>query len=135
MPACRFGSDGIYALQVRHLFPEILHSRFETLDLRTGGKYSYVWRHANKSEMGMGGAFGEVVSAERLVATEAFDEPWYPGEAVSTITLVERSGRTTMTNTILYESRTTRDGVLKSPMESGVAVSYDRLEKLLATSA
>jgi len=30
-------------------------------------------------------------------------------------------------------SRETRDAVLKSGMESGVAVSYDRLEELLAS--
>jgi len=38
-----------------------------------------------------------------------------------------------LTTTILYVSREARDGVLKSGMESGVAVSYDRLEELLAS--
>jgi hypothetical protein len=33
---------------------------------------------------------------------------------------------------LLYESREIRDGVLKSPMESGVAASYDRLAELLS---
>ena len=36
-----------------------------------------------------------------------------------------------MTLTLRYESREARDGVLKSPMESGVAASYDKLEELL----
>jgi hypothetical protein len=36
-----------------------------------------------------------------------------------------------MTSTILYVSKEARDGVLKSGMESGVAVSYDRLAELL----
>ena len=39
----------------------------------------------------------------------------------------------TLTLTVRYQSRETRDAVLKSGMESGVAVSYDRLEELLAT--
>jgi hypothetical protein len=50
---------------------------------------------------------------------------------VLTTVLVERDGRTTMTVTIRYESREARDGVLQSPMESGVRASYDRLAELL----
>jgi len=34
---------------------------------------------------------------------------------------------------MLYESKETRDGVLKSPMESGVSASYDRLADVLAS--
>ncbi len=47
--------------------------------------------------------------------------------------LVEQGGKTTITQTVLYESRETRDGVLKSPMESGVAAGYDRMAELLAS--
>ena len=43
----------------------------------------------------------------------------------------ERDGKTTLTQTILYNSRETRDAVLKSPMQTGMAMSYDRLEKFL----
>jgi uncharacterized protein YndB with AHSA1/START domain len=45
----------------------------------------------------------------------------------------ERGGTTTLTSTIQYESREARDVVLKSPMESGVAESYDQLAELLAS--
>ena len=55
--------------------------------------------------MGMGGVYREVVAPERIVATEVFDEAWYPGEAVDTIVLAERDGQTTLTQTILYNSR------------------------------
>ena len=106
------------------------------IDLRVGGAYRYLWRHLqNGTEMGMGGVFREITAPERLVATERFDQSWYPGEAVSTLMLVEQSGRTTLTQTVRYESREARDVVLKSPMEHGVAASYDRLEELLASSA
>ncbi|MGC1535147.1 MAG: SRPBCC family protein [Candidatus Sulfotelmatobacter sp.] len=102
------------------------------IDLRAGGKYRYVWKNdADGREMGMGGIYREVVAAERIVTTEVFDEAWYPGEAVGTIVLVERDGKTTLTQTIQYDSRETRDAVLKSPMERGMAMSYDRLEKVL----
>jgi uncharacterized protein YndB with AHSA1/START domain len=104
------------------------------IDLRVGGSYRYVWRHVNGNEMGMGGVYREIVAPERIVATEKFDEAWYPGEAVGTLLLVEQGGKTTITQTVLYESRETRDGVLKSPMESGVAASYDKLAEMLAVN-
>jgi len=103
------------------------------IDLRVGGRYRYVWRHTNGNEMAMGGVYREIVAPEKVVATEKFDESWYPGEAVGTILLIEQGGRTTLTQTVLYESREARDGVLKSPMESGVAAGYDRLATLLAS--
>jgi uncharacterized protein YndB with AHSA1/START domain len=105
------------------------------IDLRVGGSYRYVWRHANGNEMGMGGVYREIVTPEKLVATEKLDESWYPGEAVGTIVLTEQSGTTTLTQTVLYESREARDAVLKSPMEEGVAAGYDRLAELLRTQA
>jgi uncharacterized protein YndB with AHSA1/START domain len=105
------------------------------IDLREGGSYRYVWRRdRDGTEMGMGGIYREIVAPERIVATEKFDNPWYPGEAVGTLVLVEQGGKTTLTQTMLYESRETRDAVLKSGMESGVATSYDRLEELLASA-
>jgi uncharacterized protein YndB with AHSA1/START domain len=102
------------------------------IDLRAGGKYRYVWRQGSGGkEMGMGGVYREVVRPERFVATEKFDEAWYPGEAVDTIVFTEQAGKTTLTQTILYDSRETRDAVLKSPMQKGMAMSYDRLEGFL----
>jgi uncharacterized protein YndB with AHSA1/START domain len=104
------------------------------IELRVGGKYRYIWRRdADGTEMGMGGVYREIVVPERIVATEKFDRPWYPGEAVGTVALVEQGGKTTLTQTLLYESQEARDAVLKSPMESGVAASYDRLAKVLSS--
>src|SRR5215470_18511100 len=60
------------------------------IDLKAGGAYRYIWRRANGFEMGMGGVFREIVAPERIIATERFDQPWYPGEALDTIVLVER---------------------------------------------
>ena len=103
------------------------------IDLRVGGAYRFVWRGPDGAEMGMGGVYREVVAPERIVATEKFDQSWYPGEAVSTVALVEQNGRTTLTLTVRYESREARDAVLKSPMESGVAAGFDKLAELLAS--
>jgi uncharacterized protein YndB with AHSA1/START domain len=102
------------------------------IDLKVGGKYRYVWRQdSDGTEMGMGGVYREIVAPERLVSTEKFDEAWYPGEAVGTIVLSEHGSKTTLTQTILYESREARDAVLKSGMEKGLAASYDRLADTL----
>lgn len=101
------------------------------VDLRVGGKYRYVWRHPDKSEMGMGGVYREIEAPERLVATEKFDEPWYPGEALDTLVLTERNGKTLLTQTMLYESKEARDIAASSGMTDGMAAGYDRLERML----
>lgn len=102
------------------------------IDLKVGGAYRFVWRGADGAEMGAGGIYREIVAPERFVATERFDQPWYPGEALITQTLSEHGGKTTLTVTLRYESREARDGVLKSPMERGVEASYSNLAEILA---
>jgi uncharacterized protein YndB with AHSA1/START domain len=104
------------------------------VDLRVGGAYRYVWRGPDGAEMAMGGVYREIVAPERLVATERFDDPWYPGEALDTIVLVEQDGKTTATTIVLYESREIRDAVLESGMARGVAESYDVLDELLESA-
>jgi uncharacterized protein YndB with AHSA1/START domain len=103
------------------------------IDLRVGGAYRYVWRSAGGKDMGMGGVYREIVPAERIVATEKFDDPWYEGEAEGTITFVEQGGKTTLTIKVLYASKEIRDAILKTPMDQGVAASFDKLEELLPT--
>jgi uncharacterized protein YndB with AHSA1/START domain len=105
------------------------------IDLKVGGRYRFVWRKEDGTEMGMGGIYREIVAPERIVNTELFDEDWTGGETVGTLLLTERDGRTTVTQTVLYPSQEIRDTVLKTGMADGVAVSYDRLEELLASLA
>jgi len=103
------------------------------IDLRVGGGYRYLWRQEkNGTEMGMGGVFREIVSPERLVATEQFDDAWYPGEAVDTTVFVEDGEITKTTITVLYGSQEARDIASRSGMETGMAAGYNRLEELLA---
>ena len=104
------------------------------VDLRVGGAYRFVWRGPDGAEMGMGGVYREIAPPERLVATESFDDPWYPGEALDTTVLVEEGGKTTATTTVLYESEEIRDAVLESGMARGVAESYDMLAEYLAST-
>lgn len=102
------------------------------IDLRVGGTYRYVWKNTNDGqEMGMGGVYQEVQAPVRLIHTERFDTPWYPGESLITSVFKEEDGKTHYTSTMRYESAEARDGVLASGMASGVAASFDRLEALL----
>jgi uncharacterized protein YndB with AHSA1/START domain len=104
------------------------------IDLKVGGAYRYVWRNEDGREMGMGGIYTEIVRPERIVHTELFDEAWYEGESLNTWVLSEKKdGNTTLAVTMRYESRQTRDGVLESGMQSGVATSYERLDDILAS--
>lgn len=102
------------------------------VDLVVGGAYRWVWRGPDGAQMGISGRYLEVAAPERLVCTEQFDEAWYPGEGIVTVDFIEKAGATTLTLTLRYESEAARDGVLKSPMETGLAASYDALEALLA---
>ena len=68
---------------------------------------------------------------ERLVATEQWDQPWYPGKATGTITFTEEGGITSLTQTIRYESQAARDLVLQTQIEHAVALGYERLAELL----
>lgn len=105
------------------------------VDLRVGGKYRYVWRNQQGIEMGMGGEYREIASPEKLVFTEKFDQSWYPGGAVGTLTLIERNNRTVAMQVMLYDTAKAREAVLKSPMESGLKAGFDRLENLLKALA
>lgn len=105
------------------------------IDLRPGGAYRYVWRKESTGhEMGMGGVFRAVIRPEKLVATEKFDDAWYPGEALDTTVFTERSRITKVTLTVLYESKEARDVATRSGMERGMAAGYGRLEQVLASN-
>jgi uncharacterized protein YndB with AHSA1/START domain/effector-binding domain-containing protein len=103
------------------------------IDLKAGGGYRYVWRKPHVKDMGMGGTFREVTLPERLVATERFDESWYPGEALVTTFFLDDGDITKVKITILYQSKEARDTASRSGMEHGMAAGYNRLEELLTS--
>jgi uncharacterized protein YndB with AHSA1/START domain len=103
------------------------------VDLRVGGSYRFVWQLREGGEMGMGGVYREIDAPGRLVSTESFDNAEM-GDAVNTMVLEERDGKTTMTITSRYGSREARDAVIESGMEGGANETFDRLAELLAAS-
>ncbi len=103
------------------------------IDLRVGGSYRYVWQDADGTGVGMDGEYREIVAPSRIVVTESFGEPWSSNAELDTIVLVEEGGKTKLTLTVRYESREARDDILETPMRSGIAESYSRLDELLAS--
>jgi uncharacterized protein YndB with AHSA1/START domain len=104
-------------------------------DLRVGGKVRFEWRDREGKGMGLSGVCREVVAPERLAFTEVWDDDWTGGETLVTIVFTEDAGKTTMTQTVLYSSQAARDGALKTGMERGMTMSYDRLAELLPSLA
>lgn len=104
------------------------------IDLQPGGAYRYVWRKNGVKDMGMGGVFREVDAPTRIVATEKFDDAWYPGEALNTTTFVQQGEVTKTKITVRYESKAARDIAQRSGMEHGMAAGFNRLEELLSAT-
>ncbi|MDX8508499.1 SRPBCC family protein [Mesorhizobium captivum] len=109
--------------------------RLETceIDLRVGGAARYVWRHRDGQAMGMSATYREIDRPNLIVATELFDEDWTGGEALGTVTFTETSGKTLLTQTILYASQAAREAALATGMISGMADSYAQLDAYLVS--
>jgi uncharacterized protein YndB with AHSA1/START domain len=103
-----------------------------TIDLSVGGKYRYEWRSGDGAQMGITGVYREIVAPSRIVATELFDEDWTGGETLVTSNFTEAHGRTTLTMTVVYQSKDARDAALKTGMTDGMAKTYERLDAVLA---
>lgn len=100
------------------------------VDLRPGGRWRFVWRRSDGTEMEMDGEYREVEPPERLVNTERWGGDW--PETLNTQVFTEEDGRTTVACTVLYPSKEARDAAMGTGMKDGWAVSYDRLEGYLA---
>jgi uncharacterized protein YndB with AHSA1/START domain len=101
------------------------------LDTRPGGAWRYVWRKSDGSEMTLKGIVKEFRPPERMVTTESWGPDW--PETINTVVFTESLGRTTITLTLLYQSRETRDAALKTGMKEGMDQGFARLDQLLAT--
>jgi uncharacterized protein YndB with AHSA1/START domain len=98
------------------------------VDLRPGGTWRFVNRHPN-GEAAFHGVYREIAPPDHLVFTEIFED--FPdAESVVDTLFTEENGKTRMTATVTYPSVDVRDMVLKSGMDRGAAISYDRLEEV-----
>ncbi len=101
------------------------------IDLRPGGAWRFVSRTPKGELVAFYGVYREIAPPERLMFTEIFEQ--FPdAESVVTAVYTEENGKTRLTATVLYPSVEVRDMVLKSGMDRGAAISYDRLEDVVA---
>lgn len=106
------------------------------IDLRVGGGYRYIMRAPDGADFTMQGVYREIAPPGRLVYTEQYvSRDVTSNEALVTIILAECDGMTTLTSTILHQSKADRDGHLGSGMERGAGQTLDRLAEHLATMA
>jgi uncharacterized protein YndB with AHSA1/START domain len=99
------------------------------IDLRVGGKWRWVGKGPD-GEFAFHGEYREIDPPGRLVFTEIFD-PYPDAGSLVTSVLTEEGGKTRLTVTGLYPSKQVRDIVIGTGMETGAAISYDRLEDLV----
>jgi uncharacterized protein YndB with AHSA1/START domain len=100
------------------------------IDLRVGGRWHFVNRHP-RGEVSFRGEYREITPPSRLVFTETMDPHPEPGSVVTSV-FTEEGNKTRLTVTARYPTVEVRDIVLKSGMERGAGISYDRLEELVA---
>lgn len=99
-------------------------------DARVGGAWRYVFR-MGEHEVGFHGVYREVDAPHRLVHTEVY-EGAPEGEALDIVTFEEQGGVTTVRTLVRHSCKEHRDAHLGSGMETGMQLSYDRMEDVVA---
>ena len=100
------------------------------VDFRVGGKYRYGWAHPEQPAFEMSGVFREIVVPERIVNTERFMD----SEALITLVLTEKAGKTTLQLTMRFPDKAARDAAIATGMTDGMEQSYARLDEMAAAA-
>lgn len=100
------------------------------LDVRVGGSYRLVFA-AGDQTMAFFGRYLEVTPGARLVWTN--DEDGVDAGAVTTLTLVERDGKTLVTVHDLHPSKEALDAAIASGSTEGMPAQLEQLDELMAT--
>lgn len=103
------------------------------MDLRVGGNYRFVHRALDGQRFGFHGTYREILPPERLVRSFVFE--WMPEhEALETLLLEERGGKTTITTITVHKTLEGRDAHFAGGrMAEGMEEGYARLDELLAS--
>ena len=99
------------------------------IDLRPGGRWHYLWRRDDGSELDMHGEYREIAPPDRLTFTERWGDEW--PETLNTLVFTEADGRTTIAQTVRYPSKEARDAALATGMTDGLEAGYERLDQVL----
>jgi uncharacterized protein YndB with AHSA1/START domain len=100
-------------------------------DPRVGGSWRFAFT-VNGKPMAKYGVYNEMDPPRRFVRTERY-EGWDIYEALLTVELVERNGKTTMTQSFLFPNQELRDLVMKAGLNpQAMSAFYERLDALLS---
>jgi len=102
-------------------------------DLRVGGTYRYAFGREPRNPEVFSGRYLEVNPPSRLVLTQIYERMSDAGEAVVTATFEESQGKTRLTLHQLFPSKEALEGALASGMESGMRITLDQLDALVAS--
>jgi uncharacterized protein YndB with AHSA1/START domain len=100
-------------------------------DVRTGGTYRFVFRHASSEEpMAFFGKYIEATPHSRLVWT---NDEGGEGGTVTTVTFEERGAETRVVMRDLYPSKDALDEAVASGSTGGISETFAQLDELLVT--
>ena len=101
-------------------------------DARVGGKWRFVTKGPDGTEMGSSGEVLEINRPDWIKTNEIYDMDWTGGQTIVTNRISEEDGITTSVVTVLYANKEARDGAKATPMAEGMEMGFKRLEELLA---
>jgi uncharacterized protein YndB with AHSA1/START domain len=105
-----------------------------TGDVRVGGKYRYVMRLPDGSQVGFFGEYTEITPPTRLIYTQSLDTMADAGHVLVTVTFEPRpGGKTHMVSREVYPSKEALDAALACGMEEGMRETIDQLDALVAS--
>lgn len=109
--------------------------RVLAMDLRQGGRWRFMMCNPDGSDLhAFGGEFREIVPLERLVMTDAFEQPGAP-VMLWTVTFAEQGGKTALTVRVEFESAAVRDEYMGMGMKEGLLQTLNQIVDVLATIA
>ncbi len=103
------------------------------MNFRPGGRYRFMMCNPDGSDLHpFGGEYREIVEPERIVMTDAFENP---GSSVMlwTVTFAESAGRTTLTVHVRFESAAVRAEYIKMGMQEGLTQAIDQIDAVLTS--
>src|SRR5579871_5808945 len=100
------------------------------VDVRTGGRYRFVFGHGASKPMEFFGRYIEVTPHSRLVWT---NEEGGDGGPVTTVTFEEKGDETRVVFHDLYPSKEALDAAVASGATSGFGEAFGQLDAILAT--
>jgi uncharacterized protein YndB with AHSA1/START domain len=110
--------------------PKGMTTIVDKMEVKPGGLWRYVQRDNEGNEYAFRGVYHDVTAPERIIHT--FEWEGMPGHVLlETITFEEQDGKTTLTDSSVFQSVADRDGMLNSGMEGGANESMDRLAALV----